>query len=510
MRNDLINILILSVGTNACFHLSKIFKMKFADKIKIIGADINEKYLIPSCNHLDKFYKVPYNTAPEYYETIMNICKNEGIDYILPSFDKDLLLFYDGNPDLNAINTKSLGISKDILKIYADKRAMNEFLSQNNLLIPKLYKPEEIEPNKKYFIKPIVGAGSIGAAILTGAEIITKTDIENFLIQEICHESEFTTECFYYKNVLKSITRERIVSKSGVCTKTKIFFSEYFHSIAEQFALKLKVPLYFNLQFMKNSNNEFVITDVNLRLAGGMSLAYSVGWDEASAIANVILQTDSDKVFRTLHNVNDEFYVTRAYQDIITKKSNLTVAFDLDGTLINSKQRHFEVLNFALKKLNIKTDFTESELINFKSRGKNNVDFLISKGLDKKSAEKVQNLWIKNIEDENFLKFDILNKNAIEILEKYKKENDLILITARNNKENTLKQLENLDIKKYFKDIFIVSPFENVVNQKANILIQNGAKLMIGDTKTDFQAAQKAKIEFLFAENGFHKKEILF
>lgn len=260
---------------------------------------------------------------------------------------------------------------------------------------------------------------------------------------------------------------------------------------------------------MKNSNNEFVITDVNLRLAGGMSLAYSVGWDEASAIANVILQTNSDEVFRTLNKINDEFYVTRAYQDIITKKSNTTVAFDLDGTLINSKQQHFEVLNFALEKLNIKIDFTKSELINFKSNGKNNVDFLISKGVDKKTAEKIQKLWIENIENENFLKFDILNEDAIEILEKYKRENDLILITARNNEENTLKQIKNLNIQKYFKNIFVVSPFKNIVNQKANILIQNGAKLMMGDTKTDFQAAQKAKTEFLFAENGFHKKEII-
>ena len=89
----MINLLLLSCGTNACYHCAKTLKEKFIDDFYIIGADINEQYLTPSCNYLDSFYKVPYSSSPNYYETILEICKKEKVDYILPSFDSDQKLW---------------------------------------------------------------------------------------------------------------------------------------------------------------------------------------------------------------------------------------------------------------------------------------------------------------------------------------------------------------------------------------------------------------------------------
>ena len=101
--------------------------------------------------------------------------------------------------------------------------------------------------------------------------------------------AEYTVECFNFNGNIRTITRERIASKAGVCTKTKIFNHIELEKIACDFAKKIKCPYCFNLQFMKNQNDEFVITDVNLRLAGGMSLSATAGWDEISALAKIML-----------------------------------------------------------------------------------------------------------------------------------------------------------------------------------------------------------------------------
>ena len=53
------------------------------------------------------------------------------------------------------------------------------------------------------------------------------------------------------------------------------------------------------------------------------------------------------------------------------------VAFDFDGTLLDSRNRHVVVMRDVLSQFN--TDLNIDDLIEFKSNGKNNIDFLISK-----------------------------------------------------------------------------------------------------------------------------------
>lgn len=502
----MINLLMLTCGTNASYHFSKIIKEKFNKDFKIIGTDINEPFLIPSIIYIDKFYKVPYSNDSKYYNNILEICKQEKIDFIIPTFDIDRILFYSENEDLKKINTKSISINKDILDIYKNKKNMNSFLKKNHLPIPKTYSLNELEDNTKYIIKPFQGCGSNGVECLNKNDILKKDKINNYLIQEVCSQPEITLECFYFEKKLSAIARERIDSKAGVCTKARIYNDETLKKIAYKFAKVLNCPLFFNLQFMKNNKNEYVITDVNLRLAGGMSLSYAAGWDEVSAIAKYILGKGKKEVFETLPDNISEQYIVRAYTDIITKKIEQIVAFDLDGTLLDSRKRHIIVLNDILKKYNILLD--TSDLIKFKRNGKNNYQYLISKGINEEIAKKIQNEWILHIEDENYLNFDTLYTNTIKLLNEYSNSNK-ILITARKDKNLVLKQLSKFGIKEFFTNIYVVTPDSNVAEKKAQILKQTAATLMIGDTKSDYESAYNVNIKFRHINHGFHKKELI-
>ena len=173
----MINILLLSAGTNACYHTAKTLKEKFPDDFYIIGADINEQHLISSCNYLDKFYKVPVSTDKSYYNIILSICKEEKVNYILPSFDTDQFLFYPENDDLIKLGVKSLSTCYETLEIYKDKDNMNSFLKENGFLIPIIYSKNDIKGDKNYFVKPQKGAGSIGAKELSGEEILLLKNI---------------------------------------------------------------------------------------------------------------------------------------------------------------------------------------------------------------------------------------------------------------------------------------------------------------------------------------------
>lgn len=182
-----------------------------------------------------------------------------------------------------------------------------------------------------------------------------------------------------------------------------------------------------------------------------------------------------------------------------------TIAFDFDGTLLDSRNRHIVVMRDVLSQFG--KDLNVDDLVEFKSYGKNNVDYLISKGIDKDTAKNIQKQWIENIEKQEYLDIDVLYQDAIDLLEKYHADNDLILVTARSNIDGLNKQVDKFNLRKYFKEIFIVNPGKNAAFDKSEILKSNKVILMIGDTNSDFMATKIAGTEFMFHENGFHNKQ---
>lgn len=493
-------LLLLSAGTNACYHIARTIKKFFHHDFKIIGADINDEWMVPTFPYIDSFYKVPYSSNNKYYDIIIDICANEGVEFIIPSFDMDQSLFYPENEKLHELGIVSFGTNMESLKYYKNKLKMNQFLSENDFVVPKSYNAQECIPDTQYMVKPINGFGSIGAGIKKGYEIQNVLQKE-YVIQECCFDPEVTMECFFYKGHFSSVCRERIATKAGVCTKAKVYKDVELEKIGRRFAETLKVPIFFNLQFMKNANGEYAITDVNLRAAGGMSLSYAAGWDEVSALAKIMLNRNINDIFSTLPDSIDTTYVVRAYTDIVTKILKKVVVFDLDGTLLDSRDRHKKLLSDILRSHGIYIDI--SDLIEFKRNGYNNIKWMINKGINRVFAEKYQQEWIEQIETEKYLAMDILYPNTYELLEEYA-EYDKILVTARSNEQAVLQQIKKLGLDMQFKKVFVVSPFGNVPQQKASILKKMNASIMIGDTKSDAFAAKLAGISFRHLNHGFH------
>lgn len=181
------------------------------------------------------------------------------------------------------------------------------------------------------------------------------------------------------------------------------------------------------------------------------------------------------------------------------------IAFDFDGTLLDSRRRHIVVMQDILNSAGIKLN--ADDLIEYKSSGKNNIDYLVFHGVDVDTAKRIQEQWIANIEQDNYLALDVLYDDAIDLLNKYSVDNDLILLTARANVGALNRQIDKFGLRKYFKNVFIVHPGKTAANDKADILRSNNAILMIGDTRSDFMAAQLAGVKFIFRDVGFHNKQ---
>lgn len=498
MKSTKVTLLLLTCGTNACYHIAKHLKELYKSRIRIVGTDINKPWMIATQPYLDAFYQCPKTGSDNYKDFILEICDKEKVNYLMPSFDADQMLFYQGVSELKQREIVSLGIPQAVSVIYRSKEEMNQFLENHQLPVPRFYQVNEVEDDNTYFCKPKNGVGSVGIKKLTGKEI-KRADTDGLIIEEVCSEPEVTLECFNYKGKVYSVARERLDAKAGVCTKARVYWDEELQTIAQRFAETIELPYVFNLQFMNNKAGQKVITDVNLRTAGGMSLSCAAGWDEAAALGKILL--GEQDIAATLEAPKRNVYVVRAYTDIVTKACNRRIAFDLDGTLLDSRKRHKIVMDDVLRESGILLDTTN--LISYKADGHNNLEWLKKNGIAARVAENINKRWITLIEDECYLREDNLYEGVEKLLSELSKTNTLYLITARNNKKSAEQQITQLGIRKYFDDVYVVASSKQTSDDKAAILKHNSIDIFIGDTESDFKSAQLANCSFIATTFGF-------
>ena len=502
----MIKVLILSCGTNAGIHIARVLKEKFSKDFLLTGCDINKPWLVGSAEWLDDFVQCPLSIDENYYDFILKLCKTNKIDWIVPVYDTDQFLFTSNNPDLQKLNVKSFGLPVP-LEFYRDKISAADFLCSCGIPVPRNYKLSELLDENEYFIKPVHGSGSIGAGKAFGKEIKRIPNADEYLIQKLCKEPEYTLECFCYNNTIYSICRERIASKSGVCIKTRIFYNEELNSYAEKLLQKTELPIIFNMQFMQDEDGKFLCTDLNLRAAGGMALSYAAGWDIISSIANIMLGKDESEVLKTIKKEIPEQYVVRHYEETVTKKISKKIAFDFDGTLLDSRERHQIAMKKVLSDNELFLD--TSGLVQFKSNGKTNKDWLRANGLSEQLVQKINSEWINIIESEEYLKHDVLYDGVSEYLRTISKDNEIYLITARKNETGLFKQITELGIGAFFSKVIVVSPIDNVIAKKADAISKLQIDCFIGDTESDFKAAQTAGCRFYAVTYGFRSFDFL-
>lgn len=190
----------------------------------------------------------------------------------------------------------------------------------------------------------------------------------------------------------------------------------------------------------------------------------------------------------------------------------MIIIFDLDGTLIDSEERHILVLKDILDNEKITYDKEKlKDLVKFKSSGKNTKTFLIENlNIPLEIADKVNKKWVKLIENKKYLKYDTKYGDVDYVLKMLSKDNIIYFLTARQSKKNIKKELIELDLYKYCKKLYVVSPkkSKNGKIKVVNKIITNNCKVIIvGDTEVEYSVAKKLNIHHYILNRGFRNEK---
>lgn len=179
----------------------------------------------------------------------------------------------------------------------------------------------------------------------------------------------------------------------------------------------------------------------------------------------------------------------------------MKIIFDLDGTLICSKKRLYELFCELVKS----TELSFDEYWDLKFLGNTNQDIL--KNCFNYSLIEITefiNHWMINIESDAYLKMDSLIPGVADFLDKISQNNELYICTARQSITQVTEQLEDLGILDFFKTVYVTEQKRT----KIQLLIDSGLDLsendlFIGDTGHDILTGKEFGMTTVAVLSGF-------
>lgn len=279
------NILILSAGTRN--KVVQYFKKELAGEGKVIATDCSN--LAPAVYDADRFYLVPRITAPDYLDTILDICRKENIDGVFSLIDPELSLLAKEREKFLAVGTTPIVSPYELVETCFDKYKMYEMLCEMGIPTGKCYVDKEEfyravergEITYPVFVKPIKGSASININKVESAkEIEVLFDIyEDLMIQEYMDGTEYGADV--YIDMLTGrctsiFVKEKIKMRAGETDKSVSVKDEALFAMIEKFVEKCGFCGMIDMDIFK-IDDIYYISEVNPRFGGGYPHAYECG-----------------------------------------------------------------------------------------------------------------------------------------------------------------------------------------------------------------------------------------
>ncbi len=185
------------------------------------------------------------------------------------------------------------------------------------------------------------------------------------------------------------------------------------------------------------------------------------------------------------------------------KKRFNYVFCDLDGTLLEDQQRHYECYKAIVKKYGGNC-IPPDEYWNDK-RNKVKRTVLLEKTGFQGTYDDYLSEWLALIETPEFLKYETLKPDTLSFLEWLRDNSEhIVLTTQRRNRKNLLSQLEKLGISGYFEEVASGDHKTDILGGQ-----YNKDSLVIGDTEADEETAKRLGCTFIAVTSGLRNEKYL-
>ncbi len=279
------NLLILSAGTRN--KVVQYFKKELGNEGKVIATDCSN--LAPAVYDADRFYLVPRITAPDYLDTILDICRKEDIKGVFSLIDPELSMLAKERERFLAVGATPIVSPYELVETCFDKYRMYRMLCGMQIPTGKCYiEREEFyqglqkgEISYPVFVKPVKGSASINInKVYSDKEIEVLFSLyDDLMIQEYMDGTEYGADVYVDMLTGKCTSvflKEKIKMRAGETDKSVSVKDEKLFALIEKFVEKCGFCGMIDIDLFKVKDT-YYISEVNPRFGGGYPHAYECG-----------------------------------------------------------------------------------------------------------------------------------------------------------------------------------------------------------------------------------------
>lgn len=234
-------VLVTCVGSGV--GQSVVDSLGITSRDKIIGCDLDScVYAYHYCHH---FYKAPSIYSEEYIYFLLDICRKENVDLIIPGHDYELGLFSKNIQLFKDVDVEVIVSPNDLINISRDKFLWYEFFSCRGCSIVPTFRLEDFlnNPDLSIFpaiLKPLGGSASQGIKIINSLADIKAKD-SDCVIQPYLFPLKNDPN---YSSILNAVKNDYFVQLSEISIQLIFSFNSTFEGIfISKNTLKNGVPI---------------------------------------------------------------------------------------------------------------------------------------------------------------------------------------------------------------------------------------------------------------------------
>lgn len=307
-------------------------------ELKIYGADMAGT--APALAYCDYIRRVVAMKDPGYIQNLLDICKADHIDLLIPTIDTDLLALAENKEKFETIGTRVMISAPDKIRICRDKNNTSQFFVDCGLHAPMPVNDwKEYKSGFPAFIKPKDGSSSINAFKVENEEELEvyAGQVEDYIVQPFVSGKEYTIDifCDWNGNPISIVPRERLQVRAGEVLKTKICMDPIMIEESKKLCSAFKPCGPMTVQLIRDYAGADWYIEINPRFGGGAPLSMKAGARSAEAIFKLM----DGKVVEE-QKISDGAIYSRFDQSVcITEgKGQIKgIIFDLDDTLYSEK-----------------------------------------------------------------------------------------------------------------------------------------------------------------------------
>lgn len=283
--NRVVRILFTSAGRRV--ELTRCFRRaaeKLGLRAEIHACDLQPE-LSAACLEAEVAFAVPRCTAPDYVERLLDHCRREKIDLLVPTIDTELDVLSRAREDFAQVGTLVHASAPQVIDIVRDKERTVSALAEAGVPVPRTARIEDLRADPSgwtfpLFVKPVGGSASRGIGVLQSVADIRDDYPEPMLVQELLRGPEYTINMYLDARgrMLSAIPHLRISTRAGEVEKGRTVRDPRMITIAADIAAALRgAEGVLCFQLIDDPDRGPRVFEINARFGGGYPLADHAG-----------------------------------------------------------------------------------------------------------------------------------------------------------------------------------------------------------------------------------------